>query len=54
MKRFQIGIALGNLKYFRSSERRCPVEKGILKYLAKFTGEQLYLSLFLIKLQAKT
>ena len=32
---------------FRSSHRRCRLRKGVLKNFAKFTGKQLYQSLFL-------
>ena len=37
---------------FRSSHWRCSIKKGVLKNFAKFTGEDLYLKLFLIKFQA--
>ena len=36
----------------RSSHRKCSVKKGVLKYLANFTGKQQFWSLFLITLQA--
>ena len=29
-------------KWFRSSHRRCPVRKGVLRNFAKFTGEHLW------------
>ena len=35
--------------HVRSSHRRCSVRKGVLKNFAKFTGKQLYQSLFLNK-----
>ena len=37
---------------FRSMHQRCSVKKGVLKYVANFTGTHLRWSLFLIKLQA--
>ena len=36
---------------YRSSHRRCSVEKGVLQNFGKFTGKHLCWSLFLIKLQ---
>ena len=38
-------------KTIRSSYRRCYVKQAVLKSFAKFTGRQLCLSLFLIKLE---
>ena len=40
--------SLNSTKY-RSSQRRCPVRKGVLRNFAKFTGKQLCQSLFLNK-----
>ena len=36
---------------YRSSHRRCSVEKGILKNFANFTGKDLYWSIVLINLR---
>ena len=38
-----------DLSLFKSSHRRCSVEKGVLKNFANFTGKHLCSSLFLIK-----
>ena len=35
----------------RSSHQRCSIKKGVLRNFVKFTGKQLWQSLFLIKLQ---
>ena len=38
-------------QYYRSSHRRCSVNKTVLRNFAKFTGKHLCQSLFLLKLQ---
>ena len=37
------------LRLIRSRHRRCSVRKGVLRNFAKFTGKQLYQSLFFNK-----
>ena len=46
---------LGNcFRKYRSSLRRCSIEKGVLKEFANFTGKYLCWSLFLINLKKAT
>ena len=42
-------VIINQMRYNRSSHRRCPVRKGVLRNFEKFTGKHLCQSLFFYK-----